>query len=33
MTYSYFVPDGAYSHRWEAVGDAAVVFTRTSYLG
>ena len=33
MTYSYFVEDGVYSHRWRTSGDPAVVFDRLSYLG
>ena len=33
MTYSYFVDDGLYSHRWRTSGDPTVVFDRLSYLG
>ena len=33
MTYSYFVDDGLYSHRWKTSGDPKVVLDRTSYLG
>ena len=33
MTYSYFVDDGLYSHRWRTSGDPTVVFDRLSMLG
>ena len=33
MMYSYFVGDGAYTHRWRTTGDPKVVYDRTSYLG
>lgn len=33
MTYSYFVDDGTYAHRFRAVGDPKQVFHRQSYIG
>ena len=33
MSYSYFVDDGSYAHRFRAVGDPKQVYDRQSYIG
>ena len=33
MTYSYFIDDDIYAHRFRAVGDPKQVFSRQSYIG